>query len=251
MLKTHRPWIAISIIALLLGGATGPSSLSAHAQTLTTGKTQVIENLLTVTGQGKERIPATLAEVNLGVEAEGNTAVTVQETVARQSTSLVNFLKSKSVERLQTTSISLNPKYRYDNGKQTLNGYIASTSVSFRVPVQKMSGLLDESVKAGATRISSLSFTATDEELQQAQRGALKQATQDAQLQADAVLSTLNLSRKDIVGIQINGASAPPPVYKNLDAQVQTLAARAPSPTTPVEAGEQEINASVTLQIRY
>lgn len=252
MLKITTPWIAVAIVAFSLSGMANPASMLAHAQTLTTSKTQVIENLLTVTGQGKERIPATLAQVSLGVEAEGNTPVSVQEKVAKQSSGLVNYLKSKSVEQLQTSNVSLNPNYRYDNGKQTLIGYMASTSVSFQVPVQKMAGILDESVKAGATRIASLSFTATDEALQQAQRSALKRATQDAQLQADAVLSTLNLTRQAIVSIQINGASAPPPVYKTFDApQVQALAARTASPTTPIEAGDQEINASVTLQIRY
>jgi uncharacterized protein len=252
MLNPNKPWLPLAVLTFLLSGVISPLSLSAQAQGLPPSKAQSIEHLLTVTGQGKERIPATLAQVNLGVEAEGKTAVAVQETVASQSTKVVTYLKSKSVDRLQTSSVNLSPNYRYDNGKQTLIGYLASTSITFQVPAAKMSGLLDESVKAGATRITSLSFTATDDELQQAQRSALKKATQDAQLQADAVLAALGLSRQEIIGIQINGASAPPPVYKTYDTtQVQTLAARASSPALPVEAGDQEINASVTLQIRY
>jgi uncharacterized protein len=131
----------------------------------------------------------------------------VQEKVATQSTSVVNYLKSKSVDRLQTSSINLSPNYRYDNGKQTLIGYIASNSVTFRVPASKMSEILDGGVKAGATRVDSLSFTATDDELKQAQQMALKKATQDAQAQADSVLSALSFTRKEIVGIQISPSS--------------------------------------------
>ncbi len=250
MLKTWTPWITASTVALLLSGLIwSPVQGQINSGSINTGKTQVIENLLTVTGQGNERIKATLAHVSLGVEAQGATAAAVQEKVASQSTSVVNFLKSKSVDRLQTSSINLSPNYRYDNGKQTLIGYIASNSVTFQVPASKMSEILDGGVKAGSTRVDSLSFTATDDELKQAQQVALKKATQDAQAQADSVLSALSFTRKEIVGIQINGASAPPPVMKTV--QLAGRLAVDVAPATPVESGEQEINASVTLQIRY
>ena len=39
-------------------------------------------------------------------------------------------------------------------------------------------------------------------------------ATQNAQSQANAVLSSLNLSQKEVVSIQVNNASSPPPIIK-------------------------------------
>jgi uncharacterized protein len=248
MLKNKTSWISLAIAAALLISTLTWNPLQASGQ-VNTGNPLMIENLLTVSGQGKERIRSTLAQVSLGVEAQGAVAATVQAKVASQATSVVNYLKSKSVERLQTAAVNLSPSYRYDNGKQTLVGYMASTSVTFRVPAEAMSEILDNSVKAGATRIDSLSFTATDAEIKQAQQIALKEATQDAQVQADAVLSALNLTRKDIIGIQINGASAPPPVIRATAMEART--AKFDAASTPVESGEQEINASVTLQIRY
>lgn len=203
---------------------------------------------LTVTGQGKEMVTTTLAQVRLGVEAQGKTANAVQEEVARRSNSVVSLLKNRQVEKLETTGINLQPNYRYDDGKQTLIGYIGSNIVSFRVATEKAGPIMDEAVKAGASRIDGISFVATDAAIATAQKAALRDATREAQEQAETVLSALNLTRKDIVGIQIGNAVVPPPrPYEAADLNLQKAAA-APM---PVIGGEQQVNASVTLQISY
>lgn len=201
---------------------------------------------LTVTGRGVEMIPTTATQVQLGVEVQGKTATSVQQEVARRSASVVELLRSRKVDKLQTTGIRLNPIYSYENNTQRLTGYSAANTVSFRVPTEQAGTLLDDSVEAGATRIDSVSFTASDDAIAQAQQQALRKATQEAQQQADAVLSTLNLTRKDIVNIQINGATPPPPMP-----MFDKAALRAEAASTPVIGGEQEVQASVTLQMSY
>ncbi|MBW4471388.1 MAG: SIMPL domain-containing protein [Stenomitos rutilans HA7619-LM2] len=204
---------------------------------------------LTVTGRGTEMVATTITQVRLGVEAQGKTANGVQQEVARRSNAVVNLLKSRQVDKLETTGINLNPTYQYDNGKQALTGYSASNIVSFRIVTSKAGTLLDEAVKAGASRIDGVSFIATDEAIAATQKAALREATQDAQLQADAVFSALNLSKGQIVSIQVNGASTPPPrpLFKADALEARTAAA----PPTPVLGSEQEVEASVTLQISY
>lgn len=204
---------------------------------------------LTVTGQGIEKIPSTVAQVQLGVEAQGKTAQQVQQEVARRSSAVVALLKSRNVDKLQTTGINLNPQYNYDNGKQTLTGYQASNTVSFRVPTGQAGVIMDDAVKAGASKIDSVSFAATDQAIADAQKVALRKATQDAQEQAKAVLSALGFSLKDIVSIQVNGANTPTPTPYPIRALAMAKSADAVS--TPVEAGEQSVQASVTLQISY
>ncbi|PSB27356.1 SIMPL domain-containing protein [Stenomitos frigidus] len=204
---------------------------------------------LTVTGRGTEMVATTITQVRLGVEAQGKTANEVQQEVARRSNAVVNLLKSRQVDKLETTGINLSPTYQYDNGKQTLTGYAASNIVSFRIATPKAGVLLDDAVKAGASRIDGVSFVATDEAIAATQKAALREATQDAQAQADAVFSALSLSKGQIVSIQVNGASAPPP--RPLE-DVQSLRASvAPKAPSPVIGGEQEVQASVTLQISY
>lgn len=203
---------------------------------------------LTVTGRGVESIQTTKAQVQLGVEVQGESATGVQEEVARRSAAVVELLKSRNVEKLETTGIRLNPVYSYENNTQRLTGYSASNTVSFRFPTERVGTLLDDAVKAGATRIDGVSFTASEEAIAIAQKQALREATQEAQSQADAVLSSLNLTRKDIVNIQIDGATPPRPmpVFTGRDVVENRLAAK-----TPVVGGEQEVQASVTLQISY
>jgi uncharacterized protein len=209
-----------------------------------------LQRTLAVTGRGVETIPTTIAQVNLGVEVQGKTVAEVQQEAARRSSAVVELLRSRNeVEKLQTTGIRLNPNYSYEGNVQRLTGYTAVNTVSFRLDPQRAGNLLDEAVKVGATRIDGINFVASDSAIAQAQQQALRQATQDAQRQADTVLSALNLTRRDVVGIQINHAFAPPPrPLPMAEAASANFAARA---TTPVIGGEQQVEASVTLQIRY
>ncbi|HEY9851182.1 MAG TPA: SIMPL domain-containing protein [Leptolyngbyaceae cyanobacterium] len=202
---------------------------------------------LTVTGRGLEMVPTTITQVQLGVEVSGKTAREVQQEAARRSAAVVEFLRSRNVEKLQTTGIRLNPNYSFENNVQRLTGYTASNTVSFRVNTQQAGNILDEAVQAGATRIDGVSFVASDDAMANAREQALREATQDAQKQADVVLSTLNLTRREIVAIQVNNAFAPPPPRPLL----QAARMDAVEASTPVIGGEQQVEAFVTLQIRY
>lgn len=203
---------------------------------------------LTVTGRGVESIPTTLTQVRLGVEVQGKTAAEVQQEVARRSSEVIELLKSRNVEKLETTGISLNPVYSYDNNVQRLTGYAGSNIVSFRLDTPNAGSLLDEAVKAGATRIDGISFVATDSAIAVAQKQALREAIEEANQQADAVLGVLNFTRGEVIGIQINGATPPQLPIINYAGMAERADKAA---STPVIGGEQQVEASVTLQIRY
>lgn len=200
---------------------------------------------ITVNGQGVERIPTTLAEVNLGVEIQGKTAQAVQQETAKRSSSVVAFLRSRQVERLETTGISLSPNYDDSNNMHRFTGYSATNTVSFRSQIDQTGSVLDQAVQAGATRIDSVSLVAADSAIAQAQLQALQKAVKDAQRQADAVLGTLNLTRRDVVNIQVNNANPPMPL-RRVAADTAFVAS-----SSPVIGGEQQVEATVTLQISY
>jgi uncharacterized protein YggE len=215
--------------------------LSFNLITPVLAQEQVVPTL-TVTGEGIEAIAATLIQVNLGVEIQGEKAIAVQEEIAKRTTAVVNFLRERQVEKLQTTGFRLQPHYHYQNNQRVFRGYIGVNTVSFQLPVEKIGNLLDETVKIGATRIDSINFTATAEAMATAEKEALRQATQDAQRQAEEVLRALNLTAKEIIKIDINRSPSPPPTL--------VRAAEATN-GTPIIGGEQNIRASVTLQISY
>jgi hypothetical protein len=205
---------------------------------------------LTVSGRGVETISTTLSQVSLGVEIQGKTAEDVQKEAARKSSAVVALLKNRNVEKLTTTGVRLNPVYSYSNNVQRITGYAASNTVSFRIPTDKTGTLLDDAVKSGATQINGVSFIASDEAIASAQKQALKKATQDAKEQAEAVLSSLGLQQKEIVSIQVNGATPPPPSPSPVLYRAEAKLTGADA-STPIVAGEQEVQASVTLQISY
>ncbi|CAD5909491.1 hypothetical protein NO108_00030 [Planktothrix rubescens] len=234
-----NPWSLITALSLSLGLVSIPFIAPVFAQE------QRIRTL-TVSGQGVVTIPTTQTQVQLGVEVLGKTAEEVQTEAAKRTAAVIELLRSRNVEKLETTGIRLNPTYSYANDQQRLTGYSATNTVSFRLNTEKVGSLLDDAVKAGATRIDGISFVASDPEINAAQQQALKLATKEAESQANAVLSALNLTSREIIGIQVNNASAPVPMPVMY--RTNTVAA---APATPVVGGEQEVRASVTLQISY
>jgi uncharacterized protein len=203
---------------------------------------------LTVTGQGTESVATTLSQITLGVEVQGETAEAVQQEVAQRSNTIVEQLRSREgVTKLQTAGLYLNPVYDYSNNTARITGYTGVNTVSFRVPTAQAGALLDDMIQAGATRIDGVSFVAEDAAIAEARQQAIREATEDAQSQADATLAALGLTRGEIIGIQVNGAALTPPIPFLADRAVQA----AESVPTPVVGGEQEVQASVTLQITY
>ncbi|MGF1499928.1 MAG: SIMPL domain-containing protein, partial [Elainellaceae cyanobacterium] len=135
---------------------------------------QPMPQTLTVTGQGTEMIPTSLAQVALGVEVNAATAEEAQQAAAQRSSSVVELLRSRNVDQLQTTGISLSPRYDYSNNQQRLVGYTATNTVSFQVETEEAGVILDEAVNAGASRINGVSFRATDEAIAAAEAEALR-----------------------------------------------------------------------------
>lgn len=240
ILKAQKLWQTVSLILLWGTILIQPAVAQTQPKRLRT---------LTVKGRGIEKIAATLSRVNLGVEVQGKTAQEVQKESARRSQAVVQFLKSQKVDKLTTSGISLNPVYSFNNNVRRLTGYIATNTVRFQIATEKAAQVLDEAVKSGATRIDGVTFIAPEPLISQAKKEALKEATQDAQAQANAVLDALGFSSKEIVSIEVNGANTQvPPVFKN---EAFARATSSDAPRTPVIGGQQEVEATVTLQISY
>ncbi len=251
--QSGRPWpfslvLAALVLAPIAGCVLWPAR--ANAQAYSQMGYQQPERSLSVTGQGIQTIPTTLTEVRLGVLVEADTAEAAQQQAAEKSTAVVEWVRSQNVERLQTTGISLSPRYDYVDGRQISRGYQATNTISFRAPTESAGAIIDQAVKVGASQIEGVSFVATDAAIEAARQRALTSAVEDAQAQADTVLAALGLSRQAVLNVSIGSVSAPPPSpAPEAFAQQARLADAAPK--TPIIGQEQTINAQVTLLIRY
>ena len=237
-MKCKKFWLPVITGLICLGSATRVLADEALLRTIT------------VTGLGQESIATSLSQVRLGVEVRGETADEVQEKMTSRTTQVVNYLQNKQVTQLTTTGIYLQPQYDYSDGGSRLVGYVATNTVSFEVPTELAGGIMDGAVKSGATRIDGLTFRATDEAIAAAENIALGEASQDAKTQAEVVLESLGLTSQGIVQIQINGSNQYNPYLYNQQSATRSSVA-ADTSFAPVQGGEQTVNASVTLTIRY
>jgi len=201
---------------------------------------------ITVTGEGIENIATSQAIVRLGVEIQGKEAGKVQRETANRSDAVVKFLRSRQVEKLETTGISLQPNYDFSNNQRRLIGYIGANLISFQVDIAQAGILIDEAVKVGATRIDGVSFTAGESAIAAAQRTALIKATEQAREQATIVLQALGLVPKETVSIQVGNTSNPVPIARS-----EAVFRSADAASSPVIGGEQTLRAAVTLEISY
>ncbi|MGB3299249.1 MAG: SIMPL domain-containing protein [Phormidesmis sp.] len=246
----HPSRASIILAAIALTSLAGCTLLQqrATAQTTETIVYQQPNQTLQVTGQGTQTIPTSLTQVNLGVLVEAKTAQEAQQRAAQQSTAVVEWVRSQKVEKLQTAGISLSPVYDYSDNKQVLKGYQATNTISFRAPTESAGAIIDKAVEVGATQIDGVSFVADDAAIEAARQRALQSAVKDAQQQADTVLAALGLSRQEVASISIGAVSEPPPEFRPAATAARLSADTA---NTPVIGQEQEINAQVTLLIRY
>jgi uncharacterized protein len=206
---------------------------------------ETVANTLTVTGQGDRSIPTTKARVMIAIEVEAKTAQEAQAEVARRTNAVIAELKNLKVDKLQTTNISLNPKIEFENNKQRQVGFVAEASMSFVTSIERSGLTIDRAISTGANRVSQITFSAEDEIVQAARNSALQDAVKDAQKQANAILSSLNLKPLSIRTIQVNG-DRPQGMFTN-----RIMNAAANTTGISVIGGDQNVQASVTLEIMY
>ncbi len=208
----------------------------------------VAKNVITSEGVGERSLTSTIAVVRLGVEAQAKTAIGAQTKIAAASNKLVAFLKSRNVQKLQTTGVSLDPQYNYSATPRQLIGYSASNSVSFEVAVGKAGAIMDGAVRNGATAINDVSFKATPAATATARRQALADAVKNAEKEARGVATAARRSLGRASVININDSFSPGPVAaRRAFSGAKSIAAGAPAPPTQIVARDQVIRARVTI----
>jgi hypothetical protein len=237
-MKKAKFWLMVVLISLLASLMITNSAIAAIETSTRT---------LTVTGIGIKKIATTITQIEISVEIQDKSATKTQQEMARRTNSVLDFLRSRKVEQLQSKEIRLEPNYQYNNNKREMVGYIGTNAVSFRTTPEQLGAILDGAVNAGATSINGLSMTASEEVIISAQKKALELATIDAQQKAEVIFKTLNLKPKEVSNIQINSSAQ---IY-NGGAPRYAMSAEKVSSNTTIIGAQQDIEATVTLQISY
>jgi len=223
--------LSIAVLTLLL------STSPAFAQTAELSQ-------IVVTGEGVIKATPDQAWISIGAESRSKLSKDAQQRNAEAMTAVMQKIAAFGITKdaIKTTAIDLQMEFDYANGKQTPRGYVARNTVEVRVDdLAKLGDVLDAVVSSGATMIHGLRFDVKQRE--QAEASALQSAVKNAMAKAQAIALGSNRAIDRILKIEeLSGVRAPVPMMR------QMTMARADA-STPVAAGELEINAQVRLTI--
>lgn len=224
--------------ALMLGAIAVPGS-AAEVQIQATGP--VVELSVSETVKAKPD----RATINAGVSTEAPTAVAAMRQNASEMDAVIKRIKSLGIaERdIQTTGITLNPRYDYDQPtqQQVFRGYSASNRVNVILrKVADTGKVLDALVAAGATDIGGPQFSIDNDTAAKAQ--ARKAAMQNAQAQAMEYAKWSGYTGVRLLEVSESMTSNPPmPMERGM------MAADAKA-STPVEPGLVGTGVNVTVK---
>jgi uncharacterized protein len=200
--------------------------------------------VVVASGEGTVKRAPDRAWVTIAAESRAKTSREAQRMNAEAMSAVMTKLKSSGLagDAIQTSAIDLQPEFDYANGRQTLRGYVARSSVQVRVDdLPKLGEILDAAVGAGATSVTGVRFDLRDRAA--AEREALQHAVEDARARANAAAAGAGMRVDRVVKIEEHRVETGPPPRP----MVMTMRAEAAAPQTPVAPGELEIKSMVTL----
>ena len=245
------PWVpsrTLLLLAPILLAACAPvtaQSLPAPAPAEETEK-----GTIQVTGQAQIQVPADRVSISFGVETEAESARAASALNAERMDGVIGAVRGSGVEgvRIETFGYSLNPEYRTPNrgdpSQRTISGYRATNNIRVILPDVGAAGeILDTAIGAGANRVLTLQFEASDTRTArlEALREAVRVAREEAQTIADAMGVSLGPP------LEVRGGASPGEPRVLARAAVMSEMASVP---TPIEAGRQTVSASVTVLYR-
>jgi len=189
---------------------------------------------ITVTGDGSITTVPDRATFSFTIETRAKTATAALNQNSSDATAVIAALKAAGVSsaNLQTSQVSLMPQSSQDG--TTILGYIASNSVTVKTPLANAGKVVDAAVGAGANGVSGPSLDVSDQDA--LYRDALHKAVDDAKLKAQSLADAAGLSLGGALTITEGGSASPLPVADKMSAV-----------GAPIEAGTQQIQASVTV----
>jgi uncharacterized protein len=196
---------------------------------------------ITVTGTGTAQTVPNEAQFSLGVTTKGSTAREALAANSARMERVIAALKSAGVsdKDIKTQDVSVGPGY--DGEKGSTSGYAARNSVSVRVrELDRSSAVLDAASRAGANEVYGPSLTQSNREAYEAK--ALKSAFGNARKRAEALADAAGVKLGRVSSIAEGFSGGPQPMWEAARTAKTDTAVGA-----PIEAGTEEIQASVTV----
>lgn len=236
-----------TIAALLLCAAALPSAAAAQQGSTITQAIAGTRLDLNATGE-VTRVPD-IATISAGVVTRASKAGAALQQAANRMARVRAALKAAGVadRDIQTSNISLNPEYKYEDGQAPrIVGYSATNQLSVRFrDIANAGAILDALVAEGANQISgpTLSIDKPEAALDEARALAVANGRARAALYA----RSLGLRVVKVVVVSESGGNFAPPPMPMMMARAEAAQA-----DTKVDPGEQklQINLAMTFELQ-
>ncbi len=162
-------------------------------------------NTIAVSGMAEQEVAPDMAYVDIGITVRADDAETARAEEAKIAQQIRRSLLGLAItdNDLQNTGYYLNQDYKIDrSGERTIDKYVLNSSIKVTVKdLDKLSQVIDNTVKAGATNISNVTFALSSKNIVQRQllAAAVENAREKAAVVANAGSRTLgNMLSADI-----------------------------------------------------
>jgi hypothetical protein len=206
------------------------------------------DRLVTVNGEATVNVAPDTAVIRVGVTRVAKSAREASDANSKQMTAVLAAIKDAGIATrdIQTSRLSLQPQYdpnrggvssQYDpnrGGTARLLGFQAANQITVNVrDIEKLAGIIDQAITAGANEMSGLEFVVSQQSklLDQARDEAIADARRKAELYAKAAGARLGA----VVSISEEGSS---PVARPMQMRAASV---------PVAPGEQTLRAVVSV----
>jgi uncharacterized protein len=204
-------------------------------------------NLFSVSGTGKATgIPDT-AQPSIGVTKTALTVADAQNQTNIATNKIIEDLKKLGIKEkdIKTTDYSINPKYDYTRGDQSITGYTVTQTIGVDItPIDIANKAIDTATLDGANLVGGITFTFNDKTKADLENKARAEAVKIAKEKAESLSKATGIRLGKIVDVQESNGYPPRPVYEMLAKGAGDSAASAP---TQLQPGENSITTDITL----
>jgi uncharacterized protein YggE len=232
---------------LVAAALVGPAIGTARAQSDSDIIARLVDvSTINVSGVGRVRITPDVADVQLGVTVQGETAQEASNEAARIMEAVIAAIIAAGIpeEDIQTTQLNLYPVYDYNDNPPEIEAWEANNLVTVTVrDVEAVGQVVGAATDAGATNVQGISFRVDDPAEAEAQ--ARSAAVADARAKAEQLAADAGVAIVGVRSITESSSNAPQPImFDRAMAAGEAMDTAAP----PVLPGQTEISVSVTMQ---
>lgn len=203
---------------------------------------------LSINGTSVTHVAPDTATVTVGVVTEAKDAAKTHTDNAALTARVHKAMKDLGIaeQDIQTSQYDFSQRYdTRDDGKTELVGYTAQNMISITVhDLSKVGRVIDAALAAGANRIDSLEFSASD--LVAAKNTALAGAMRDARAKADALAAAAGVRIVRVSSITSADASSMQP-YNNVRYTAMVKEDASAFAATPIAAGQLSVEGVVNV----